>query len=427
MPSVRRCGLAALAGVVLCSCAMLALSAVPSAAADKKFAAFVERLWPEAEKLGVSRKTFDAAFEGLEPNLTLPELELPGAHPVTGTKPQAEFVRPAKEYIRESSIEKLARQGRQLAAQYQTELAEVEARYGVPGSVVLAVWARETAYGTVKLPYNAIEALATEAYLGKRKDYFREQLLWALKILEEGHVSRAAMRSSWAGAMGLTQFLPTHFRDYAQDHDGDGKRDIWTSVPDALASTAMSLKHAKIEGEDYGWQPGRTWGYEVRKPDGLDCTLEGVDNARPLREWVGLGFTRAYGRPFREDRLDDTAFLLMPEGIHGPAFLALRNYLSIKSYNFADLYVLYVGHLADRIDGGKGFETPWAISKPLPSAEVAEMQERLAALGYDVGKVDGKAGMKTRVALGTFETRAGADVDCYPSADDLELLRAQSG
>lgn len=225
--------------------------------------------------------------------------------------------------------------------------------------------------------------------------------------------------------MGLTQMMPTNFRDFAQDFDGDGRRNIWTSIPDSLASTARSLKGAKhIDGSDASWIAAQPWGYEVRKPEKLDCTLEGVGNRRPIRDWVALGFTRAYDRKFKDSQLDEEAFLLMPQGVYGPAFLATRNFLALKSYNYADLYALFVGHLADRIAGGKPFETRWADLKPMREKSVTEMQERLAALGLYADKTDGKAGMITRVSIGKFEKQAGIDQDCFPTEDDLEALRA---
>lgn len=405
--------------------ALLAITgalSTPTSAADAKFRQWLEALWPEAEALGVSRATFDQAFDGVEPDRTLPDL----APPKGGeSKGQAEFIKSPGAYINESQIQTLAKAGRERAQAWQSDLAKIEKQYGVPGPIILGIWGRETVYGTHKLPHHAIQVLATQAYLGRRKEYFRKELLWALKIVEDGDAELAEMKSSWGGAMGLTQMLPTNFRDFAQDFDGDGRRNIWTSIPDSLASTARSLKGAKhIDGSDASWIASQPWGYEVRKPETLDCTLEGVDNRRPIRDWVALGFNRAYDRTFKESQLDEEAFLLMPQGIYGPAFLATRNFLALKSYNYADLYALFVGHLADRIAGGKPFETRWADLKPMREKSVTEMQERLAALGLYADKKDGKAGMITRVSLGRFEKQAGIKQDCFPTDDDLEALRA---
>lgn len=402
--------------------AFLALVLLASPAhADAKFSQWLEALWPEAETLGVSRATFDAAFDGVTPDRSLPDLA-----PAKGgeSKGQAEFIKSPGAYVSESQIATLAKSGRERAQAWQADLDKIEKHYGVPRQIILGIWGRETVYGTHKLPHHVIRVLATQAYLGRRKEFFRKELLWALKIVEDGHAKLSEMKSSWGGAMGLTQMLPTNFRDYAEDFDGDGRRNIWTSIPDSLASTARSLLGARhIDGSDAKWIPDQPWGYEVRKPAKLDCTLEGVANRRPIAEWVKLGFTRSYDRQFKESQLDDEAFLLMPEGIYGPAFLATRNFLALKSYNYADLYALFVGHLADRIGGGKPFETPWAKLKPMREKDVMEMQEKLTALGLYADKIDGKAGMITRVAIGAFEKQAGVKTDCFPTADDLEALR----
>ncbi len=388
-----------------------------SAEADEGFRRWLEGLWPEARAMGVSRATFEAAFRGVTPDLSLPDLVLPGADKKKRKpKGQAEFVKPPKNYLIESYIAKLARQGREKARKWSDVLGRIERRFGVDRSIVVAIWGRETAFGRYRLPHNVFRALATQGYLGRRKRFFRKQLLLALKILEEGHISRAGMRSSWAGAMGITQFLPSDFYDYAVDFDGDGRKDIWRSIPDALASTANSLVVN-------GWVPRQTWGYEVRKPGNLDCTLEGIPNARPIRDWLRLGFRRTRGRTFRKERLNERAYLLLPEGSHGPAFLMLKNFRVIKTYNFADLYALFVGHLADRIAGGAPFETPWATSSQMKRSDVAELQRHLNRLGFNAGKVDGRVGPATRNAIGAYEKAHGLPLNCYPSQAVLRHIR----
>src|SRR5262249_19017125 len=204
----------------------VAAAASARAASDPPFHRWLEALWPQAQELGVSRKTFDAAIRGVEPDLTLPDLDLPGRG---GAPPrgQAEFVQTPADYIKEANIARLAEQAKKLAAEHSRTLAAIEQQFGVPGNVLLAIWGRETAFGGYKLPKNAITVLATQAYYGRRKDFFRQELLYAFKMLEEGHVRLADMRSSWGGAMGLTQFLPSEFYKYAVDFDGDGKKDIW--------------------------------------------------------------------------------------------------------------------------------------------------------------------------------------------------------
>jgi membrane-bound lytic murein transglycosylase B len=235
-------------------------------------------------------------------------------------------------------------------------------------------------------------------------------------MLQDGHVKLADMRSSWAGAMGLTQFLPSDFYKNAVDFDGDGRIDIWKSVPDALASAAKQLV-------DKGWQRGRRWAYEVQVPKDADCTIAEPGVTRPLREWIAKGYTLLEARAPGEDALAEPASLLLPEGTYGPAFLTPKNYYVIKDYNFSDLYVLFVGNLADRITGGGRFRTPWSKNQQLRTAQVEIMQQRLIALGLYRDKIDGKAGMLTRAALGAYQKTHGLKLDCWPTADVLEHIR----
>jgi lytic murein transglycosylase len=387
------------------------------AAADAAFDAFLQSLWPEAEALGLSRATFDAATRGLEPDLTLPDLAIPGR---PDRQPaQAEFVQTPADYLREASIARLAARGKKLAAEHRATLAAIEQTYGVPPAVILAIWGRETAFGGHKLPHDAIRVLATQAYVGRRKDMFRGELLAALKMLQDG-VPRAQMRSSWGGAMGLTQFLPSEYYKHAVDFDGDGRVDIWTSVPDALASAGKQLANK-------GWQRGRRWAYEVKPPAGIDCTIAHPGHVLTIGEWLRRGHVPAHGRKFSIDELKEEASLLMPEGTYGPAFLTPKNYYVIKDYNFSDLYVLFVGHLSDRIQDGRRFETPWSKSAQLKTAEVEAMQRRLTELGLYRDKIDGKAGMLTRAALGAYQRANGLKLDCWPTAAVLGHMQGERG
>ena len=385
-------------------------------AADRDFDAWLQSLWPQAQALGVSRATFDTATRGLEPDLSLPELVIPGRPQQAGSG-QPEFVQTPADYLKESTFDRLAAQGRKLLEQYRGPLAEIEKQYGVPPTVLLAIFGRETDYGHARDTRNAIRVLATQAYFGKRKEKFQEEFLYALKMLEDGSVKLADMKSSWAGAMGLTQFLPSDFYKYAVDFDGDGRRDIWNSVPDALASAAKQLV-------DKGWQRGARWSYEVHPPANVDCTIGIPENTRPIGEWLGAGFVPAYGRAVSASERAEPASLLQPAGSYGPAFLATKNYFAIKEYNFSDLYVLFVGHLSDRIADPRPFETPWMKVAQLPSRDLDRMQEILTARGYYHDKIDGKAGMKTRAALGAYQKRNGLKVDCWPSAAVLAHMDA---
>jgi lytic murein transglycosylase len=396
---------------------MLTVAAPPAlAASDAGFAAFVASLWPEAQAAGVSRATFDQQTAGLAPDYKLPDLILPG-RPATGAPAQAEFVQVPADYIREAAIARLAGEGQRLMKQYQPALAEIEARFGVPGTMVLAIWGRETDYGRYTLPYDALRVLATQAYVGRRKDQYRNEFILALKILGEGAVSRKDMRASWAGATGLTQFLPSEYYKHGVDLDGNGRIDIWLSVPDALASAAKQLV-------DKGWQKGVRWAYEVKAPGNVDCTIGVPDVTKPIGTWLNEGFVQVRGQRLAPAELAEPASLLQPEGIYGPAFLATRNYFVIKEYNFSDLYVLFVGHLSDRMTSPLAFATPWSASTQLRTADVMAMQRQLTRIGIYKDKLDGKAGMLTRAALGAYQKSAGLKVDCWPSAAVLRSLEA---
>jgi lytic murein transglycosylase len=385
-----------------------------ASAGDAKFTAWLQGLWPEAQKLGVSRRTFELALRDVKLDTTLPDLDLPGRE---GAPPrgQAEFVQTPADYIKEASIARLAAYAKRLSHDHGPTLAAIEQRFGVPGNVLLAIWGRESDFGRHKLPKKAFDVLVTQAYYGKRKDMFRQELLYAFKMLEDGHAKLADMRSSWGGAMGLTQFLPSEFYKHGVDFDGDGKIDIWRSVPDALASAAQQLLNKR-------WKRGTHWAYEVRAPSGIDCTRGVPEMKQPLAAWLKQGFSTAYGRRPPPEDLAEDASLLLPEGIYGPAFLTLPNYYVIKEYNFSDLYVLFVGHLSDRIVDPRPFEVPWSKNTQLRTAEVETMQRTLTRLGLYKDKIDGKAGMLTRAALGAYQKANRLKLDCWPTAAVLEHM-----
>lgn len=387
---------------------LLLVLSPPRAAADTAaFQSFLQSLWPQAQALGVSRATFDLATRGLAPDLSLPDLALPGQaqKPPPG---QPEFVQTPADYLKEPVIAALAARGRQLYDQYRPALAAIESRFGVDPTIVLAIFARESDYGRVRDTRSAIAVLATQAYLGQRKDKFREEFLLALKILQQGQVKLADMKSSWAGAMGLTQLLPSDYLKYAVDVDGDGRADIWNSVPDALASTARELR-----GE--GWQPGLRWAYEVIPPASVDCTIAVPQHTLPIGEWLKNGFVPAYDRKLTAAERAQPASLVQPAGLYGPSFLATKNYFAIKQYNDSDLYVLFVGHLSDRMRDPRPFATPWGKVAQLPTGALERMQRSLAAQGYYHDKIDGKAGMLTRAALGDYQKHNRLKLDCWPT------------
>jgi lytic murein transglycosylase len=385
-----------------------------AACADAQFRSFLQSLRPEAERTGVTRATFDAATHGLTPDLSLPDLVIPGR--TTRPPGQAEFVQTPAQYLRERTIARLAAHGRKLAATHRATLAGIAQQFGVPPEILLAIWGRETDFGRHRLPHDAIRVLATQAYLGRRKDIFRAEFLMALKMLQQGDARRGEMRSSWAGAMGLTQFLPTEFYKYAVDFDRDGRRDIFRSVPDALASAAKQLVGK-------GWHAGKRWAYEVRAPKSIDCSIAVPAVVKSIGEWLRLGFVPTRGRKPGAAELAENASLLQPEGLYGPSFLTPNNYFVLKDYNYSDLYVLFVGQVSDRIAGGKPFQTPWGKDKQLRTAQVESMQRVLTAQGLYRDKIDGKAGMLTRAALGAYQKANGLKVDCWPTLAVLEHMR----
>jgi lytic murein transglycosylase len=397
---------------------VLAFALIPAAPAraapDPAFTQFIASLWPEAQAQGVSRATFDRETVGLEPDYKLPDLILPG-RPATGAPSQAEFVQVPADYIKEASIARLADEGDKLMAKYRGALDEIERRFGVPAPIVLAIWGRETDFGRYTLPYDAVRVLATQAYVGRRKDTYRNEFILALKMLSDGVVARRDLRASWGGAVGLTQFLPSEYYKHGVDLDGDGKVDLWHSVPDALASAAEQLV-------DKGWQTGVRWAYEVTPPTNVDCTMGVPEVTKPLREWLREGFVPVRGLRLSATEQTEEASLLQPEGIYGPSFLATKNYFVIKEYNFSDLYVLFVGHLADRMVSPLPFATPWSASTQLRTKDVEAMQRGLTRIKLYAEKIDGKAGMLTRAALGAYQKRAGLKVDCWPSEAVLRSI-----
>ncbi len=403
--------------LLLAGAALLALSALPSHAAPSKadietqFEKWVQAdLWPDAKKNGISEKTFRAAFAGVELDWSLSDLAPPGFPPPKEQKQtQAEFSSPGP-YFNEDRLKRLAMTGRGFASQYASTLNRIEKTYGVPGSIVLAIWGRETGFGAAKIPNSAIEVLATKAFMSTRKDMFRMELIAALHILDGGDVSPADFKGSSAGALGQPQFMPTSYLKYAVDFDGDGHRNIWTSVPDTLASIANFLVKK-------GWQRGRDWGFEVTIPQAVSCAQEGPDLAKPLSHWASLGISRISGKGFPSGELKAQAMMLVPAGRDGPEFIVTPNFYIIKEYNNSDLYALYIGNLADRIAFGAGaFQGQWGDVGRMLRSDVAAMQRALERQGYDVGGSDGLPGYKTRRSIGQWQEKNGMEPTCFPEA-----------
>ncbi|ESY84873.1 membrane protein [Mesorhizobium sp. LNHC220B00] len=393
---------------------------IPASAAkiDDQFRAWLQTdLWPEAKAKGVSKQTFDAAFSGVKPNLKLPDLVMPGEKPKTPQKQhQAEFGSPGA-YFADKTVRAVTSGGRTREAYNARTLASIEKRYGVPGEILLAIWGRETGFGAAKMPYDAFEVLGTKAFISTKKDFFRTELLAALEIVQRGLAPVGAMKSSWAGALGQPQFMPTSFLKHAVDFDGDGRVDIWNSTPDVLASIANYLVH-------YGWVRGRGWGFEVMVPQSVSCSLEGPDQGKEIAQWAAMGIERVGGKAFPASELKAEGFLLMPAGRSGPAFIATPNFYVLKEYNTSDLYALFIGHGADRIaHGDQNFTAGWGAVGDLRRSDIAALQRALEAKGYDVGSADGLPGFKTRRSIGRWQEKNGQAATCFPDAGLVAALK----
>ncbi len=403
----------------------LALTLVPQTgsaqnkgAIEKQFQSWLEQvIWPRAKREGVSRRTFDAAFAGVSLNWKLPDLVPPGTRAQTPKRQrQAEFGSPGK-YFNRGSIDGATRVGRQMAKRHAQALAATERKTGVPGRVILGIWGRESGYGQVPIRNNAFEVLGTKGFMSTRADYFSDELIAALKIAQAGHAPGKAMNSSWAGALGQPQFMPSNFLKYAADGNGDRKADIWRSEADTIASIGNYLaKH--------GWKKGRDWGFEVTVPASVSCSLEGPDQGRRIRDWEKLGVKRVSGKAFPEHERRAEGYLLMPAGRDGPAFIVTPNFYVLKDYNNSDLYALFVGHVGDRIQYGMGdFTAGWGNVGGLYRSDVAVMQRALERMGHDVGGADGLAGFKTRRSIGRWQESRGQMATCFPKAAMKSALR----
>ena len=381
----------------------LALMAGPALAQDGDFSGFVASLRSDAEARGIARKTFDAAFA---------ELRGPDPDVLARTRRQGEFSRPVWDYLVGAvSPGRIARgqaQGKRLAA----TLASIEAKTGVPRAVVLAVWGVESDFGASAGSLPTIRALASLAYARHRGSLFRDELLAALQILENGDVEPARMVGSWAGAMGQVQFLPSVYLREAVDFDGDGRRDIWRSEADSLASIAHYLR-------SLGWKPGLSWGYEVRLPKDFDLTRY----RGPLADFTARGVRRTDGRPLPAD---GEASLFLPGGLGSPVFLITDNFEVIRGYNTSDSYALAIGHLADRLAGGPALAAPWPSGAArLDGPGLKRLQAALAARGLYAGEQDGRAGPKLREAVRQYQIREGLPADGYARPALLERLEGR--
>ena len=400
---------------------LLAL-ALPAAAQDRatveaQFQIWLEDvIWTQAQDRGVARETYDAALGDVTLNWDLPSLLPPGGVVVEDTKTlQSEFRAPAR-YFRSDNLIASARIGGQKARKLDQTLTRIEDQFGVPRHILLAIWGRESGFGAVAIRDNPFPVLATRGFMGKNATYFTGEVVALLQIVQEGHVPIDDVRSSWAGALGQPQFMPSSFLAYAADGDGDDRRDIWGSEADTLASIANFLKV-------HDWDGTRDWGFEVVVPDAISCAGEGPDQRKSIADWVAAGVERANGRPFPQNEMAGLASLMLPAGRNGPAFLVTPNFYVLKRYNPSDLYALFVGHVGDRIAYDSGaFEGEWGPVDDMLRSDVAEMQTALIAQGYDVGGADGLAGYKTRRSIGEWQQSQGMAPTCFPNNDVVQAI-----
>lgn len=367
-----------------------------------RFAAFVHDFRQTALAAGVDPGAYDLAMAHVARNARVEQLNLN----------QPEFSLPVWSYLDTAVSDRRVALGQQMLAANQPILSQIEKRFGVPKEILVAIWGEESNYGQGAGSFNMFEALATLAYEGPRLDYARPELIAALKMMQQEHYAPEAMTSSWAGAFGQTQFTPSTFLAHAVDGDGDGRIDLWRSAPDALASAAAVLK-------DAGWKTDGVWGYEVRLPPNFAYEAADLDNARPVAEWRAQGVKTVWGADLPASD-EEPGAIYLPAGMRGPAFMTFSNFKVILKYNNAASYALAVCLLANRLKGGAPVVAGWPRDEPPMSREERlALQAYLAALGYDVGPIDGVLGRRSRAALRNWQKAHGFAADGFPTGDLL--------
>jgi membrane-bound lytic murein transglycosylase B len=375
--------------------------------AANNFDSCLAGLWPDAARRGVSQESYQRFTAGLTPDLRIMDL----------MDSQPEFTKSIWDYLDILVNDTRLAKGREVLAKYKTIFDAAEKAYGVDRYIVASIWGIESNYSTQMGDRNVLRSTATLACVGRRQGYFKDEFLVALEILHRGDLRPEQMRGSWAGAFGPTQFMPTAFKRFAVDGDGDGRRDVVDNPTDLIFSTANNLKKD-------GWQSGQSWGYEVVLPKGFNYMLADKAKAMVLPQWEHLGLTRANGQPF--PKLADKAYLLAPAGADGPGFLMLQNFRVIMKYNPAEAYAMAIGHFADRLRGGPPFVQPWPRQeRVLSRAERLELQQLLVQRGFYKGTPDGQLGGQTREALRGFQASIGAAADGFASSEVLERLRGR--
>jgi membrane-bound lytic murein transglycosylase B len=397
--------------------APMAANSPPAPAAETRpdvaFPVWLETARQEALRKGISAATVTQAFAGLTPNPRV--IELDGKQP--------EFSQTFWRYLDGAISEARVNRGRALMQQNASLLHQLEARYGVPGRYLVAFWGMETDFGRNTGDFSVVRSLATLAYDGRRGAYFRGEMFDALTILDHGDIDNAHMTGSWAGAMGQVQFMPSAFLKYGVDQDGDGRKNIWTSVPDALASVANYM-------QTVGWERSHGWGGEVRLPARFDAALASLDTdatetVKSAAQWSALGVRRADGSPL--PAADGPAALILPAGIAGPAFLVSGNYRDILKYNHSTFYAVAVGYLADRLGGAPPLIAPHQPGEPLKRDDILALQQGLQSLGLLQAAPDGVAGTATRQAVRAFQKANGLPPDGYIDLSLIAAVRARSG
>jgi len=384
----------------------LLFSASVSLAQEQSFDEWLKELRAEALGLGISEATLDAA-------LTLVEEPIPRVLELD--KSQPEFVQTFAGYMRNRLSDARIERGKSLLVEYKDLFNRIQQQYGVQPHYLVSFWALESNFGDFTGGFSVVNALATLAYDPRRSDFFRNELLTALRIIEEGHIPVEQMSGSWAGAMGQCQFMPSTFYTYARDGDGDGRVDIWNSVPDVFASAANYLSQN-------GWQSDERWGREVILPDDFDFTLTGTGIRKTVTQWNSLGIRRVNGNAL--GNADMLGSIVLPAGSQGPAFLVYDNFRTTMVWNRSTFYAISVGHLADRfVGGGPIINMPSVEERPLGRNEVIELQGLLNAQGIDAGTPDGIMGSRTRAAIRTFQEKANIPTDGYANFDLLETIR----
>jgi membrane-bound lytic murein transglycosylase B len=384
---------------------LMTAAAIREAAAN--FDNCVAAMWPDAARRNISQESFQRFTAGLAPDLRI--MDLMDAQP--------EFTKSIWDYLDILVNDARLARGREILSQYKAQFDATEKAYGVDRYAVAAIWGIESNYSTQMGDRSVLNSTATLACVGRRQAYFKDEFLSALEILHHGDLRPEQMHGSWAGAFGPTQFMPTAFKRYAVDADGDGRRDVVDDAADLIASTANNLKKD-------GWQAGQTWGYEVAVPQGFNYMLADRAKVMTLAQWEHLGIKPAGGQPF--PRPTEKAYLLAPAGAEGPGFLMLQNFRVIMKYNPAEAYALAIGHFADRLRGGQPFVQPWPRQeRELSRTERLELQQLLVQRGFYQGTPDGQLGGQTREALRGFQASIGVPADGFASSDMLEKLRGR--